>query len=139
MTNITRRVMQVSKRHTFSFGDKEYSVDDLIDFVKDKRVVELPAAFGVDYLRSTDVNKVWGHYSDRTKKEIPVSLYDLIDHMERIKEANCRYPIIILESKGGDRVLDGIHRILKAQTNSSIRLKGVLLTQSDMDEFISRY
>lgn len=136
--NITRRIMNVDKGHTFSYGDKEYSVADLIEFTKGRKVINFqPGAFN-GYLRETAVDRVWGQYDDYNKTEIPVTLHDLADHISRIEAADTKYPVILLEGKNGVRVLDGIHRILKAQLDKSIRLKGIYLSEADMAEFISR-
>lgn len=136
--NVTRRIMNFDKGHTFSYQNKEYSVGSLIKFCEDKPAIEaLPSAFE-HYLMETSVDRVWGNYDDRSKKEIPVKLYELIDHYERIQEADLKYPIILLTDPNGPRVLDGIHRILKASMTKGSRLYAITLTPDDMKEFISR-
>ena len=136
--NVTRRIMNVDKGHTFSYQNKEYSVADLIDFTRGKKVINFNSNAFDSYLRETAIDRVWGHYDEYSKTEIPVTLHDLSDHIRRIEEADTKYPIILVETKNGNRVLDGIHRILKARLDKSIRLKGIYLSESDMEEFISR-
>jgi hypothetical protein len=133
--NLTRRILAVRKGHTFSYQNKEYPVSALIKFCEGKSSIEaLPSAFE-QYLMDNSVDRVWGSYDDRRKQELPVTLHDLIDHYDRIQKADLKYPVILLNDPKGLRVLDGIHRILKANIVKGSRLYAITLTPEDMTEF----
>lgn len=136
MLNVTRRVMRLDKGHTFSYQNKEYPVSALIEFCKGRPTVEFAQGSLDTYLESTTVERVWGSYDDRRKVEIPVTLAELVDHFDRVRDADCSYPIIVLSGKE-TRILDGIHRIIKWKTSKHERLRGVILTESDMVDFTS--
>lgn len=136
MLNITKKIMRVDKGHTFSYKNKEYPVSALIKFCKDKPTVEFAPGAWDNYLETTAVDRVWGSYDDRKKVEIPVMLAEITEHCDRVMSADCSYPIIVLGGKE-PRVLDGIHRIIKWKMSKHERLRGVILTESDMIEFTS--
>lgn len=135
MVSITRRIMHVGKGYTFSYKDKEYPVDALIEFCKGKPTIEFATGSLDHYLETTTVDRVWGSYDDRKRVEIPVMLSELTEHYDRILAADCSYPIIVLDEPKKFRVLDGIHRIIKWKISKHERLYGIILTESDMVEF----
>jgi hypothetical protein len=89
----------VSKKHTYSHGDKTWAVQDLIEW-SEKYPVELRDLSEFQYILSENPADLWGL----------VSFGCLVGHMRRIRSADLRYPIL-LDSEGN--VIDGYHRILK--------------------------
>jgi len=90
----------VSKNHTYSRGDKTWSVQELIEW-SEKYPMELRDLSDFQYILSENPADLWGL----------VTFGCFVGHMRRVRSADLRYPIL-LDAEGN--VIDGYHRILKA-------------------------
>jgi len=84
-----------------------WKVEDLWEAARDLPVHELdiPAVTEITDLLESPVGHVWGSEGEFT-------FWNLLEHMERVLEADLSYPI--LASPEGS-ILDGIHRLVKAR------------------------
>lgn len=133
--NLTRRILLKKVEHTFSYKDKEYPVKALIRFCADKTVANTNTSTFEPMLSSMSVEDVWGLFNETTQQPIPITLLEFADHVKRVKYADTRYPIIALKEPNRTRVLDGLHRIIKAYTANQRTIPVVWLTPEDMIEF----
>lgn len=125
---------------TYSNGKNVYSVDMMLSYINlanqgvinhNLKVVKVP----ISDLESVMSFKGWG---DPTKKKHSPSdvlenpaLYK--DDMKRIKMADLKYPII-MDSNG--YVVDGVHRMVKAQLENKKHVKAYVFNPALMKKFL---
>jgi len=104
--------------HTYSHEDKTYDVFKLWELAEGLLTQELgiEALDWHDYMQA----KCWS--GDKSPAEILETSDDTRGHMERIRQADLNYPIIIAPNWG---IADGMHRIAKAlyEGQESIQFK----------------
>jgi len=132
--------------HTFGYEGKHYDVNYLIDYVtSNKDIVAKPIKNPIDRIIDTDIQTTWGSLklnkgSDPTP--LPITFKNLLSHINRINRSNYqKYPIVVLMEFNSDkmRILDGVHRILKAELDGKSMIPAYSLTTENMVEFTSKY
>ena len=104
-------------------GNKKYNLKDILSVVEDNVSVKVD----VDYFKSLLHENFWFD----PRKEVTVN--DVLHHMDRIKNADLKYPIVVLKHDEPD-ILDGIHRLAKAVNSGVSHIDVVYITQSELDE-----
>lgn len=135
--NVTKRIL-FKGEHTFTYKGKEFSVESLINFCKDKPVDEAKLQVFQSLLSNTSINDIWAEFNETSGKVMPITLLDIAEHAKRIKDADTRYPIIVVRDSKKLTVLDGNHRLIKAYLEDKKTIPVVWLSPEDMNEFIAR-
>lgn len=112
---------KIIDEHTVSFDGKTYDVYKLWSLTE--KLKSKPAE--LDKLKWILSKKIWGRRSsghrytpnDVLKKR--VSAENEEKEKERINNANLSYPILTYQHKNRKRVLDGVHRLVRAITENS--------------------
>ena len=132
--------------HTFSYNGKHYDVNYLIDYVTKEAAISVkPIKNPIDTILEREVQSTWGTLKlnrDGSNAVLPITFKDLLSHIKRIVDANYqKYPIIVLVGPGSSKmqILDGRHRILKAELDGKSMIPAYTLTIDHMEEFISMY
>jgi hypothetical protein len=103
--------------HTYSNGHQTWPVATLWEAAKDLTPITAPIAEICDLDDLLD---------SHTWSDGPLSVREIVDHHERIQDADLSYPII-LTPEGW--IADGVHRIVKAHLAGITHLPVVRLTQ----------
>jgi len=98
--------------NTFTHNDKEYSLDKLNRLVKGSEV---------KLIKIKDLEWIF-------KYDNP-----LTDTPERIKTANIKVPILITKSQGKLVVLDGLHRLAKAEIEGLETLPSIMVNKNQLE------
>jgi hypothetical protein len=145
----------INKEHTFGYNNKHYYVSDLIEFIKDKKVTQMKVDDFKQTLMNDEANFMWGKLTDKNTI-LPLTMWSLLAHIDKINKADLKYPIIVTKynlkhftatvqsnattlSNMYPKILDGYHRLMKAFLIGQKLIKVILLTEIDMQEFISKY
>lgn len=112
---------------TYSDGTNVYDVERLWEIAADVEPEHVWVADFLEVLRSN----VWG---TENQPVVPLDLDDDSVELERAREADLGFPIIITEN--GD-VADGVHRLLKAYVEGDKTIMAVKLTSEQMKPAIS--
>ena len=128
---------KIGSGHTFGYKELTYNVEDLVDYFTKTNPVEIQTIeTPIDFLKSSNPSLMWGTLDPESKEVSPMTMYDLIDHIERINRADMGYPIIILKEDNKLTSLDGLHRIMKAALNKIPTIQARVLNIHQMQEFV---
>lgn len=118
---------KLSKRagHTYTDEEGEWSVDMLIEITDDNKVEELP----VSTLEWNMEEKAWGNGKEISPAEVLEKPSKYKEHMERIEEAELKYPILVYKNK----LIDGYHRLAKAVSQDKKNIKVKIINDKQMD------
>lgn len=92
-------------------------------------LVELTKGLPIRQISISDIQEIDEPYWF----DIPPSCRSIAEHVRLIEEADLVYPII-LSSKG--RVMDGMHRVIKALLNDIECIEAVQLTTDPQPDFV---
>jgi hypothetical protein len=108
-----------------------YSVDMMVAYLAthDHPVVELPVEGFAEQMEQ----KVWGKWSPADVLRNPKAKRYAED-AERIKKADLKYPVIV--TGRGHKLVDGYHRVAKAQQQGSATIRAVVFPASLMKRFV---
>ncbi len=112
------------KGQTFFDGEKEYRVSDLYALVEGQE----PIRVRLDQLDDFD-HRVWLDTSRDPDADVTADW--IIEHADRIKEANLDYPILLTPDH---TVVDGWHRLCKARILRHTTIEALVLP-----EFYAKY
>lgn len=128
---------KIGSGHTFGYKNLHYNVNDLVDYFTNVNPIKIQTIkTPIDMLRSTEAAMMWGSLDKKSKTISPLTLYGLIDHIERINRADMRYPIIILKEENKFTSLDGLHRIMKAALNDIPTIQARVVNIHQMQQFV---
>lgn len=129
---------KIGAGHTFGYKDLHYKVSDLVywvEKVESVKVKTIPTP--LDFLKSTEPNLMWGEYDAKSKEITPMTMFKMVEHIDRILKADLHYPVILLQTPTKYRSLDGLHRIMKAALNKIVTIQARILTETDMVKFVA--
>ena len=99
------------------------TIDVLYDFVKDKRVYNIPIKKVIHELQPTP----WEQGEERPGTK---------EFIARADKADLTYPIIVFKSKSNKlHIMDGVHRVYKARKAGNKYIKGHILTHEQAVKF----
>lgn len=125
----------MSLMQTFSNGKHVFSVDMMHAYINlfKPKVVLIPLTL-LEYVID---HPGWGEPgSTYTARDVLKHPKKYKEDMERIESANLKYPIIIWKNQKGHRVVDGVHRIVKAQRDGVSKIRAVVFDGALMRKFV---
>lgn len=120
VTRTTRRL--ILSEHTYSNDDGEWDVEDLWKAAAGLEPELVPVAEVADLEEILD---------SHTWSDGPMTVRDILDHVDRMADADLSYPII-LTPEGW--IGDGVHRLLKAWREGRERVLVVRLKEMPLQK-----
>lgn len=108
-----RQHLEEGRTNTFTHEGNDYDLYKLNGLIKDNPITQVPISKLIWIFKYDDPNK---------------------DQPERIKTADISNPIVLLHWEGQIVVLDGLHRLKKAQQNDMISLPARYASEEDLEK-----
>ena len=111
----------------FELAGSKYHPKDLAEFLKEREPEQLDVAQFTPFMEKH--NPSWRMSSSQ----------DIIDHVNRVNNADLAYPIIFYKNNNSGEikgVLDGWHRLMKARINGIDKIKAIRISKADLNEFM---
>ena len=103
-------------------GFSAWDIHRLIELSRDLPVEEVPLA------EISELDEAYWNVGDPT----PLTIREIADHIRLIDEVNLDIPIILAPN---GRVMDGMHRIVRALLNGSATIQAVRFTEQPLPDF----
>ena len=111
----------ISLGHTFTLKKKKYHVNELITKFGSRKPTTMDVS---DFDGLMDENSWFGEDEHVTMKQIN-------EHIERIKNTDLKYPIFALAS---GHILDGWHRLFKTKVIGETKIDVIIIMYDDIDK-----
>lgn len=129
---------KIGSGHTFGYNNLHYTVQDLVTWVESVEKIKIKTIpTPLDLLKTITPNLMWGEWDPKTNEIAPMTMFKMIEHIDRIVKADLHYPVILLQTPTKYRSLDGLHRLMKAALNKIPSIQARVLSESDMVKFVS--
>jgi hypothetical protein len=124
----------MSRMQTFSAGQRIFSVDMMHAYINifKPKAVAVPLSL-LEYILD---HPSWGDGVRYSVRDVFAKPKKYVDDMERIKNANLKYPILIWKNQKGHYVVDGVHRIAKAFLTKHSKIKAIIFGTPIMKKFL---
>lgn len=120
---------EILKAVDFDFTWDSKKVWALKEPVQDLPIEELTWHFEYPFLDREGTDD-W----NLTPQEVMGNPTEHLSHYEKVKNADLSYPIDIMENKGRWRILDGLHRLMKAYMNGQTMVEVRIIPRERIPE-----
>lgn len=128
----------IDRKFQFGYKGKRYPVPDLVALVNRHHIEPVEFRLDCNLVRKCEIGSMWGKCifeadGVTVKDKIPLNPIMLAEHLDRIYNADTRFPIIVWKNR---RILDGFHRVVKALYDRKESIMAYEVTEDILDELI---